>query len=141
MAAVDRRIDTAGPPECAQSRTDNRCIYAAQAEWGQKRVGTALALRVGMAIYTSTPANDVQEVQWLHWLFVREGHMLSCDVDVRGDGLYRVSLFPLWAPEDVVTQSFQRPGEALQRHAEIASHLRASGWLVADRGPVLQASA
>ena len=65
-----------------------------------------------MAIYTSTPANEVQEVQWLHWLFVREGHMLSCDVDVRGDGLYRVSLFPLWAPEDVVTQSFQRPAEA-----------------------------
>ena len=107
----------------------------------QKRVGTPLALQVGMAIYTSTPANEVQEVQWLHWLFVREGHMLSCDVDVRGDGLYRVSLFPLWAPDDVVTQSFQRPAEALTRHAEIASHLRASGWLVADRGPVLQASA
>jgi len=94
-----------------------------------------------MAIYTATPTNEVQEVQWLHWLFVREGHMLSCDVDVRGDGLYRVSLFPLWAPEDVVIQSFHRPAEALQRHAEISAHLRASGWLVADRGPVLQASA
>jgi hypothetical protein len=95
----------------------------------------------GMAIYTTTPTNEVQEVQWLHWLFVREGHMLSCDVDVRGDGLYTVSLFPLWAPEDVVTQSFRKPGDALQRHAEIATHLRASGWLVADRGPVRQAAA
>ena len=53
---------------------------------GPKGVGTALALYGGMAIYTSTPTNEVQEVQWLHWLFVREGHMLSCDVDVRGDG-------------------------------------------------------
>ena len=84
-----------------------------------------------MAIYTSTPANEVQEVQWLHWLFVREGHMLSCDVDVRGDGLYRVSLFPLWAPADVVTQSFQSPAEALTRKAEIATHMSAYGMLVA----------
>ena len=94
-----------------------------------------------MAIYTATPANEVQEVQWLHWLFVRDGHMLSCDVDVRGDGLYTVTLFPLWSPEDVVTQSFRRPGEALQRHAEISAHLRASGWLVADRGAVTQMAA
>ena len=93
-----------------------------------------------MAIYTATPTNEVQEVQWLHWLFVRDGHMLSCDVDVRG-GLYTVSLFPLWAPEDVVTQSFRRPVDALHHHAEISSHLRASGWLVADRGPVTQAAA
>jgi hypothetical protein len=55
---------------------------------------------------------------------------------VRGDGFYTVSVFPLWEPADTITQTFPKPGDALRRHAEISSYLRASGWLLADRGAV-----
>ena len=89
-----------------------------------------------MAILTATSTNEVQEVEWLHWLFVRDNRALSCDVDVRGDGLYTVSILPLWDSDAMVTQTFIKPGDALRRHAEIAGYLRESGWLLADRGVV-----
>jgi len=89
-----------------------------------------------MAIYTETAPNQVQEVGWLHWLFMRDDRAISCDVDVRGDGLYTVTVLPLWSAGDTITQTFTKPGDALRRHAEISSYLRASGWLLADRGAV-----
>ena len=68
-----------------------------------------------MAILTATSTNEVQEVEWLHWLFVRDNRALSCDVDVRGDGLYTVSILPLWDSDAMVTQTFTKPGDALRR--------------------------
>ena len=89
-----------------------------------------------MAIFTKTSSNEVREVEWLHWLFIRGNQALSCDVDVRGDGFYAVSLFPLWRAGEATTETFTRPGEALRRHAEITDYLHASGWLLAEGGPV-----
>jgi hypothetical protein len=89
-----------------------------------------------MAIFTTASNNEVREVEWLHWLFIRGNQALSCDVDVRGEGLYGVSLFPLWNSGEATTETFTRPGEALRRHAEITNLLQASGWLLAEGGPV-----
>ena len=80
------------------------------------------------------------EVEWLHWLFVRDGKALCCDVDTNGDGLYTVSLLPLWNSDDNVTETFATPHEAMRRHAQIAKHLHASGWLLADSGAVKPAA-
>jgi hypothetical protein len=93
-----------------------------------------------MAILTATSANEVREVDWLHWLFIRDNRALSCDVDVRGDGAYAVSLLPLWKQGEATTETFARPGEAMRRHSEIAAFLQASGWLLAEGGPVAHAS-
>jgi hypothetical protein len=49
--------------------------------------GTGLAQSSGMAMFTPTPAGT-QKVDWLHWLYVRGNRAISCDVDVRGDGVY-----------------------------------------------------
>jgi hypothetical protein len=125
-----------GWPECAPQRT--RVLRKAE--------GIAQKVRhlswhpdcstQGMAIFTKTSTNEVREVEWLHWLFIRGHQALSCDVDVRGDGFYAVSLFPLWRAGEATIETFTRPGEALRRHAEITDYLHASGWLLAEGGPV-----
>lgn len=79
-------------------------------------------------------------IEWLHWLFVRDRHALSCDVDVSADGLYTINLIPLWIPDGHITETFDSPDDAMHRHAQIARHLRASGWLLADSGVVKPAA-
>jgi hypothetical protein len=93
-----------------------------------------------MAILTRNSQDEVHEVEWLHWLFIRGEQVLSCDVDVRGNGVYAVSLFPFWKSSEATTEMFRRPAEALRRHAEIANYLHASGWLLADGGPVAKSA-
>lgn len=92
-----------------------------------------------MAIFTRTRANAVEEVDWLHWLFVRDDRAISCDVEQRGD-VYAVSVSPLWGAAEGTVQTFARPADALRWHAEITTHLQASGWLLAEGGPVAAAT-
>ena len=105
------------------------------------RLGICLAECIGMAILTSTPGAGVQKVEWLHWLFVRGEHAISCDVDVRGESVYAVTLFPLWSPEDLVTETFPRPGDAMRWHAAMTRRLQANGWLLQEGGAVTNAAA
>jgi hypothetical protein len=93
-----------------------------------------------MAILASTAGGGVQKVEWLHWLFVRGDRAISCDVDVRGDGLYTVTLFPLWVPDEQISESFARPAQAMRWHAEMTNRLRASGWLLVEGGVVTNAA-
>jgi hypothetical protein len=93
-----------------------------------------------MAMFTPTAAG-VQKVEWLHWLYVRGNRAISCDVDVRGDGIYGLTLLPLWSPEDQITETFRRPAEALRRHAQLTKELQAAGWLMVEGGPVTNAAA
>ena len=92
-----------------------------------------------MAILTPTQAGP-QKVEWLHWLYVRGDRAISCDIDVRGKGVYAVTLLPLWAPEDRVTETFKKPGDALRRHTELTKQLQESGWLMVGGGPVFNAA-
>lgn len=94
----------------------------------------------GMAILTATHDAGIQKVEWLHWLFMRGDRAISCDVDERGNGMYAVTLFPLWAPEEQITETFARPGDAMRWHADMTRRLTASGWLLAEGGAVTNAA-
>lgn len=83
---------------------------------------------------------SAQKVQWQHLLFVKGTHAISCDVDLRSDGQYAATLFPLWAPEDHVTEMFKRPSEAMRWHSEMAQRLQASGWLLFEANAVTSAA-
>jgi hypothetical protein len=42
---------------------------------------------------------------------------------------YDVCIFPHWNLSLGTGEHFVAPGDALRRHAELASHLRESGWV------------
>ena len=66
------------------------------------------------------------------WLFYRENRALACSISVDTDGENAVNVTRLWDDESY-SELFARPEEALQRHAEIASFLHESGWLLMER--------
>ena len=92
-----------------------------------------------MAILTPTPAGT-EKVDWLHWLYVRGNQAISCDVDVRGTGVYALTLMPLWSPDEKITETFRRPADALRRHSELTRQLQEAGWLLVEGGPVKNAA-
>jgi hypothetical protein len=80
------------------------------------------------------------KVRWQHLLFVKGNYVLSCDVDSRANGTYVASLFPLWAQEDMVTETFTDPADALRWHVQTARTLQADGWIVYRAGVVTNAA-
>jgi hypothetical protein len=76
----------------------------------------------------------------LYWLFYRNDHALTCELSVNADQEYLVQVTPLWGDESAVCETFSRPTDALRRHAELATFLRESGWLLAERGLVPSAA-
>jgi len=89
-----------------------------------------------MMVLQTARSRNTQKVQWLHRLFVKGALVLSCDLDMRGDGRYAATLFPLWAPEDHVTEMFKRSEDAMRWHAEMMRRLQAQGWLLLEGGAV-----
>lgn len=81
----------------------------------------------------SPSTSGTRPASMLHWLFMRGNRALSCDVHVSGRQRYEVHVTPLWDGEPPVCKFFDRPMDAVRRHAEIAFFLRESGWLLADR--------
>jgi hypothetical protein len=68
----------------------------------------------------------------LCWLFYRDNRALACSISVDAGGENAVHITRLWDDESY-SELFARPEEALQRHAEIASFLHESGWLLVER--------
>ena len=62
------------------------------------------------------------------------------DADFTAGGEHVVQVTPLWDDESSVCETFSRPTDALRRHAELATFLRESGWLLAERGLVPSAA-
>jgi len=91
-----------------------------------------------MALLTPTQAAP-QQAEWLHWLFVRGNLALSCDLEVRGER-YALTLLPLWAPDDRITEVFGRPADAMRRQAAVTEQLQRTGWLLVECGPVTTAA-
>jgi len=54
-------------------------------------------------------------------------------VNARAASSYDVCVVPHWNVSAAVVETVETPGRALLRHAEIARHLRETGWLVVDR--------
>ena len=93
--------------------------------------------------YTLPPPQRTAEssrVGMLYWLFYRNNHALTCDLTLNDERQYVVQVTPLWDDQSSVSETFSRPTDALRRHAEIASLLRESGWLLAERGIVPSAA-
>ena len=70
------------------------------------------------------------------WVFRRDFDAITCQVDVNASGGCEVRTVPQWNPSLALVEPFERPGDALQRHAEVARRLREIGWQVADHVPV-----
>jgi hypothetical protein len=76
----------------------------------------------------------------LYWLFYRNNDALTCELTVNADQEYVVQVTPLWDEGTTACETFRRPTDALRRHAEVATFLRESGWLLAERGVVPSAA-
>jgi len=87
---------------------------------------------MGMTPHTAHEKSQRPDVEWLHWLFVRDLRAISCDIDVGAEGLYTISVMPLWTTEGRFAETFDSADAAMKRHGQIARGLRASGWLLAE---------
>lgn len=85
-----------------------------------------------MTPHTANVSPQRPDVEWLHWLFVRDQRAISCDVDVGTNGLFTISVMPLWTTEGRITETYDSADAAMRRHGQIARGLRASGWLLAE---------
>ena len=68
----------------------------------------------------------------LRWTFRRKTATLTCEVDAADRG-FNVSIVPHWDLGAAVTEHYDAPMSALERHADIALRLRDAGWAVTDR--------
>lgn len=68
----------------------------------------------------------------LCWIFKRDAHALTCELDMRSDRSCDVVVLPHWDVKASMTEHYDALPEALMRHAEIARRLRESGWSVAE---------
>ena len=84
---------------------------------------------------TSTPRSRTtrQSEPVLRWIFRRAAKSITCQVEVRADRSYSVYLVPHWDVSSSVAEHFDGAAVALLRHAEIARHLRESGWVLTNR--------
>jgi hypothetical protein len=89
--------------------------------------------------HTSTASAPATEILphggMVYCLFYRDNRAMTCAISVEGDGSHNVEVTRLWDDESF-TETFGQLDEALQRHAEIASFLHESGWLLVERAVV-----
>jgi hypothetical protein len=68
----------------------------------------------------------------LRWVFRREAHAITCELDIRGHRSYDVCTVPHWDVSSSVVEHFEATAPALLRHAQIARTLRETGWILTD---------
>ncbi len=71
----------------------------------------------------------------LRWVFERDRNAITCELDVRANHTFEVCVVPHWDVSQTVIERFDVPTTAMLRHAEIASELRESGWVLTDHVP------
>ena len=99
-----------------------------------------MAIRTNVTTPSTPRPSEAPRMGMLYWLFYRNNHALTCELSVNADQEYVVQVTPLWDDESSVSETFSRPTDALRRHAELATFLRESGWLLAERGLVPSAA-
>ena len=99
-----------------------------------------MAIRTSITTPLAAPRAQTPRMGMLYWLFSRNDQALTCELSVNGDREYVVQVTPLWDDETSVCETFARPTDALRRHAELATFLRESGWLLVERGLVPSAA-
>jgi hypothetical protein len=99
-----------------------------------------MAIRTNVTTPSTQRTPEPPRVGMLYWLFYRNDHVLTCELTLNADQEYVVQVTPLWDDQSPVCETFMKPTDALRRHAELATFLRDSGWLLADRGLVPSAA-
>jgi hypothetical protein len=84
---------------------------------------------------TTTPPSCV-----VRWVLTRGAARLTCEVDLTG-GRFQLSVTPSVPGTRPILERFAGACAAMERHAEIASHLRDAGWRVAARSAAAAAVA
>jgi hypothetical protein len=79
-------------------------------------------------------------MRWQHLLFVKGELVISCGVELRSNGTYAATLFPLWSPIDQVTEIFTQPDQACAWHEQMARRLQEAGWLLHGAGIITTAA-
>lgn len=75
------------------------------------------------------------ETQYLlRWTFLRGNELLTCQIQRRRSGLYRLSLIPHSGAGQRTIAHFPSTMRALHGHATVAAELRQAGWTVASYG-------
>lgn len=70
----------------------------------------------------------------LRWTFLRGNELLTCQIQRRRSGQYRLSLIPHSGTGQSAIENFPSTMRALHRHATLAAELRQAGWTVASYG-------
>ncbi|HEY6211716.1 MAG TPA: hypothetical protein VIW45_05495 [Vicinamibacterales bacterium] len=76
-----------------------------------------------------------QSVAILRWVFARGRRLISCEIRWNGPRSHDVCVVPHWSVDQAVVEHFDRPSDALRRHAEIASSFREAGWILMRERP------
>jgi hypothetical protein len=98
------------------------------AGYGGHPNGTNVAEGAGMMPTTPLTREYSENSSFLRWIFVRRGRTVTCEIRANGDGSYDVCVVPHWDVGASTIESYQRPIDALERHAEISWYLHEDGW-------------
>ena len=78
-------------------------------------------------------ARQRRSVQLLRWVFQRNNHLMTCQLDREGrHASYTLSLVPHWDLGQAASETFEAGVSAFRRHAAFAEQLRAQGWTLAS---------
>ena len=87
---------------------------------------------------TSQPSASARPV--LLWVLRNDFDAITVGVDISDSGKCEVKTVPHWDTSLALIEPFDSAGDALRRHAEVASRLREIGWVVADHVPMTAAA-
>lgn len=82
-----------------------------------------------------TPASESLPI--LCGILHRAVNSIGCQVDVRNDWSYELSIVPHWDPSAAMIERFAALTPALLRQAEVARQLRANGCTVIEQAAAL----
>jgi hypothetical protein len=66
----------------------------------------------------------------LRWVLQRGSEALTCEVDAHGHGSFDLQVMLGGSQSPALTEHFNSPVAAVERHAEVATLLRDAGWVV-----------
>jgi hypothetical protein len=88
------------------------------AQWGRMQTRTS----------TPKPTNRCL----LRWVLQRGTDALACEVDTHGDRAYDLQVVLGWNDAPALSEHFNNPVAAMERHAQVTALLRDAGWIVAE---------
>jgi hypothetical protein len=103
-------------------------------------LASALPLTRIMMTRTSQPSASDPSRPVLLWVLRNDFDAITLGVEISDSGRCQVKTVPHWDTSLALVEPFDSAGDALRRHAEVASRLREIGWVVADHVPVTLAA-